>query len=141
VTGLARAAEIMVNVSLAAVVLLVEDEEFIQTLISEALKDAGYNVVSARDGSDAIVWLDGAHGELSGLVTDIKLFGAVTGWDVATRARELYPDLPIVYMSGDSTVEWASKGVPRSVMLSKPFVPSQVIVALASMANSGDLQN
>jgi CheY-like chemotaxis protein len=130
----------MANAELVTVVLLVEDEEIIQELISAALEDAGYNVVIAKDGPGALSWLDGPHDDLSGLVTDIKLPGELTGWDVATRARERYPDLPVVYMSGDSAVEWASKGVPKSVMLSKPFVPSQVIVALASMANSSDLQ-
>ncbi len=130
----------MANAELVTVVLLVEDEEIVQELISTALEDAGYNVVTAKDGTDALSWLGGPHDDLSGLVTDIKLPGELTGWDVATRARERYPDLPVVYMSGDSAVEWAAKGVPKSVMLSKPFVPSQVIVALASMANSSDLQ-
>jgi hypothetical protein len=49
-----------------------------------------------------------------------------TGWDVAKRAREIVPTIPVVYMTGDGVVEWTSKGVPYSLLLTKPFVPAQI---------------
>lgn len=68
----------------------------------------------------------------------MHLKGAVSGWEVAVRARELKPDLPVVYVTGDSGHEWASRGVPGSVVVSKPFAPAQIVVALASLANQSD---
>ena len=40
-------------------------------------------------------------------------------------------------MSGDSADQWPSKGVPKSVMISKPFVLAQVVTALATLLNEG----
>ncbi|CDX17352.1 Response regulator receiver (fragment) [Mesorhizobium plurifarium] len=40
-------------------------------------------------------------------------------------------------MSGDGAVDWASMGVPNSIMIAKPFVMQQIIVALATLLNSG----
>jgi CheY-like chemotaxis protein len=71
-------------------------------------------------------------------VTDISLGAKGTGWEVARRARELNPNLAVVYMSGDSAAEWHAQGVPQSVMVPKPFAPTQVVVAVASLANTTD---
>jgi CheY-like chemotaxis protein len=65
------------------------------------------------------------------LVTDIELGGRLTGWDVAQRARELKPDLPVIYMTGNSGDEWASRGVPNSVLITKPFAPAQIVTAVS----------
>ena len=54
-------------------------------------------------------------------------------------ARELAPAMPIVYMSGDSTHEWASQGVPGSVMLAKPFAPAQLVTAVATLVTEADM--
>jgi CheY-like chemotaxis protein len=72
------------------------------------------------------------------LVTDVNLgVGKLTGWDVARRAREVTQDLAIVYMTGDSAGEWASRGVPNSILLTKPFAPAQLITAVSQLMNAG----
>jgi hypothetical protein len=48
--------------------------------------------------------------------------GQIDGWEIDRHAREIDPEFPVVYMSGDSAEAWASKGVPNSIMLAKPFV-------------------
>jgi CheY-like chemotaxis protein len=73
------------------------------------------------------------------LVTDIRLLPGklkMTGWDVAHRARELNPELAIIYMTGDSGVDWSSKGVPKSVLVTKPFAPAQIISAVSQLLNA-----
>jgi CheY-like chemotaxis protein len=57
------------------------------------------------------------------------------GWDVARRAREMEPEFPVVYMTGDSADDWASKGVPKSILLNKPFAPAQLITAISQLLN------
>ena len=51
-------------------------------------------------------------------------------------AREASPNLPIVYISGDSAVEHSAQGVPDSMMIQKPFVGAQVVTALATLLNA-----
>jgi hypothetical protein len=40
-------------------------------------------------------------------------------------------------MSGKSAADWASKGVPNSIMLEKPFAPAQLVTAVANLLNTG----
>ena len=71
-------------------------------------------------------------------MTNINLgHDKVDGWEIARHARELNPGFPVVYMSGDSAEDWSSKGVPNSIMLSKPFAPAQLVTAVAQLLNSG----
>jgi DNA-binding response OmpR family regulator len=67
----------------------------------------------------------------------INLLGRFDGWEVARRAREIDPAFPVVYMSGQHAEEWASKGVPNSIMLAKPFAPAQLITAVSQLLNTG----
>jgi hypothetical protein len=46
--------------------------------------------------------------------------------------------MPIVYITGDSTHEWASKGVPDSVVLLKPFAPLQLSTAVSTLITAAD---
>jgi DNA-binding response OmpR family regulator len=71
----------------------------------------------------------------------VNLGDDVTGWEVAKRARELHPDLPIVYTSGGGVDEWSVKGVPNSVMIGKPFAAAQVVTALAQLLNQSDTKS
>jgi hypothetical protein len=46
--------------------------------------------------------------------------------------------MPVVYLSGDSSHEWSSKGVPDSVMIAKPFVPVQLVTAISILITAAD---
>jgi CheY-like chemotaxis protein len=117
----------------APVLLYVEDEVLIQATLVEALEDAGFTVLIANSGEDAIAVLASSHQSLHGLVTDVNLGKGADGWEVARTGRELVGGLPVVYVSGASEQDWTSRGVPASVMISKPFVPAQVVVAISSL--------
>ena len=70
------------------------------------------------------------------LVTDINLRGTMDGWEVARQAREINPAFPIVYMTGAAADQWASHGVPNSILLTKPFAPAQLVTAISQLLNS-----
>jgi CheY-like chemotaxis protein len=120
----------------AVLILVVEDEPSVRELLGFELIDNGYSVVEADGAEEAIRLLD-KHANARGLVTDVKLGGRthLTGWDVARHAGEVNPDIAVIYVSGDSGADWAAQGVPKSVMITKPFVMSQVTTALANMLN------
>jgi DNA-binding NtrC family response regulator len=118
---------------MATVVLLVEDEFLVQELLDAAFAAAGFELVAAANGTQAFAALDADAGRFVAVVTDIKLGSGPDGWAVGRRARELVPDMPVVYLSGDSAYQWASKGVPNSVMIAKPFPSDRLITALSTL--------
>ena len=108
-------------------VLVVDDEVLIQMLLQTDLADAGFTVLVEGNVEDALARLASGGSECHALVTDINLGDGQSGWDIARRARELNPALPVVYMTGDSSHEWPVHGVPGSVLVSKPFATVQIV--------------
>src|SRR5580698_6841146 len=103
----------------ALLLLLVEDDEAVLSIVEDALREGGFEPKVASNGSEAIEILASQTSVLRGLITDIDLGAGPDGWTVARRGRELIPTLPVVYMSGASADEWPSKGVPHSTLLAK----------------------
>jgi DNA-binding response OmpR family regulator len=116
-----------------SLILITEDEILIQDIVVEGLKEAGFEVATADHGAEAIKHLESAPEKIRALVTDIQLGKGPDGWDVARRARELVPDMPVVYVTADSAGDWASKGVPGSVVIQKPFANAQLITAVSNL--------
>jgi DNA-binding response OmpR family regulator len=70
-------------------ILVVEDDHLIQSVVEEALKEGGFEIVVASTAEDAAELLDSAQGKYRALVTDINLGrNGRDGWEVARRARE-----------------------------------------------------
>jgi CheY-like chemotaxis protein len=116
-------------------VLLIEDEALLQMPLAEALQEGGFDIVVACNGEEAIEMLEAAEANYGALVTDVNLGGTLTGWDVAKRAREIFPLLPVVYMTGAAASDWGANGVPNSVLVQKPFAPVQIVTAVAQLLN------
>ena len=121
------------------IILVVEDDPLIQTIVEDALTDGGFEIAIASSGETAVESLNASDTKYRALVTDINLGrGKMDGWEVARRAREINPEFPIIYMTGDSAAEWASKSVPNSILLTKPFAPAQLVTAVSQLLNSGN---
>ena len=114
-------------------ILLVEDDYIIRISLNNALVEAGFEVSDAARGVMAIAELGADPSRFGVLITDINLGRGVDGWEVAYRAREFAPDIPVVYMSVQSSGGWASKGVTNSVMLNKPFASAQLVTAILTL--------
>ncbi|MGX7953121.1 response regulator [Tsuneonella sp. HG249] len=112
-------------------ILVVDDEMLVRLALVEALDEGGYSVVEAADGDSAIEEIEKAE-TLRGLVTDVRMPGA-SGWDIAHKAREKFPSLAVVYVTGDSADQWAANGVPLSVVLQKPFAHAELVAALSNL--------
>jgi two-component system cell cycle response regulator CpdR len=116
--------------------LLVEDEMLIAHTLEVALLEAGFELRTVHDGVSALRALEENPEQFSALLTDIRLpKDGPDGFDLAHRARELSVTIAVVYMSGDSAIDWASKGVPKSIMLQKPFAIAQLVTAVANLLN------
>jgi CheY-like chemotaxis protein len=120
------------------IILLVEDEPLVLLVAQDALEAGGFTVIPVQLGPEAISVLDSRGAELSGLVTDIRLPGGPDGWQIARHARELRTDLPVVYTTADSAVEWPAQGVPNSVVVQKPYAGAQLLTAISTLMTEAD---
>ena len=119
------------------VVLVIEDDPPIQIIIEDALTDGGFKPAIAASGEEAVTLLKGGQTKYRALVTDISLRGRMDGWQVAKQARQTDPDFPIIYITAANADQWASQGVPNSVLLTKPFAPAQLVTAVSQLLNTG----
>ena len=122
----------------AILLLLAEDEPLILLATQDALQSGGYSVVAAENGTEALAALESRIEELSGLITDIRLGPGPDGWELARRARELKPDLPVLYATADSAHDWPVQGVPKSLVIQKPYAPAQALTAISTLLTEAD---
>ena len=119
------------------IVLVVEDEEPMQDIVRDALEEAGFDHTTVASGRDAVAMTESGVVKYSALVTDINLKGPMKGWEIARLVRQIDPAFPIIYMTGAAAEEWASEGVPNSILLQKPFAPAQLVTAVSQLLNKG----
>ncbi len=100
-------------------VLVVEDEWLIRAALASALEDAGWQVLETSRGEEAIKLLSEPGRHIRMLITDIRLAGQLTGWDVAEAFRKAYPASAIFYTSANT--EDRSRQVPGTVFIPKPY--------------------
>ena len=111
-------------------VLIVEDEWLVRMELVAAFEDENYTVVEAASAEDAIA--DLRLGRVGGsridlLVTDIRLSGPLSGWDLATEARALDQDIAVIYVSANPPAP--GRDVNGSVFIDKPALIHHVIDA------------
>jgi CheY-like chemotaxis protein len=114
-------------------ILVVEDEELLRAMAVDALSDAGFEVIEAATGEDALARCKEHDADV--LFTDIRLPGKIDGWDIAERCRVANPDLPVVYATGYNIVP--ERRVPGSRFFNKPYHPDEVIGAIRELLRDG----
>ena len=105
--------------SAGRVVLLVEDESDVRDIVAEILRRAGHTVHATSGLAATLTLLATAPGPIDLLLTDLVLPGG-NGLEVARRVRALYPDVPVLFMSGYSESVF-SGGAAVEHLLQKPF--------------------
>lgn len=104
-------------------ILLVDDDEHIQSLVASFLKMLGYEVALAGDAETALQMLSDSSQQIELLLTDLTMPGT-SGNVLAARVRERLPSLPILLMSGRTeTSEFEESGFQ---MMRKPFTLSEM---------------
>ena len=113
-------------------VLVVDDEAAIRSLVQRSLVDLGYTVLAAEHGGQALE-LAGRNGEEIALVLLDLAMPVLDGSDTAVALQARLPDLPIVVMSGMSDQDALRRleDVRISGFVPKPFAPEQLAQAVA----------
>jgi signal transduction histidine kinase len=103
-------------------VLVIDDEPMVRMLIVDSLEDLGYSCIEAGDGPSGLKFLE-ASMRIDLLVTDVGLPGGLNGRQVADAARQLRPDLRILFVTGYAENAVLNHGhIERGMeVLTKPF--------------------
>jgi CheY-like chemotaxis protein len=103
-------------------------------MLQRLLRDAGFEVRTAKHGDEALGLALRASGEFDLVVTDVRM-PVMDGWELGRRLRERWPRLPVLYISGYD-VE-LTRGGPRSgqpeAFLRKPFDADELVRHVASL--------
>ena len=85
----------------------------LQGILEDAPAEAGFETDILSSAEEALTLFMGGTKKYKALVTDVRLMGRLSGWDVARRMREADPTFPVIYMTGAAADQWASQGGPR----------------------------
>jgi DNA-binding NtrC family response regulator len=116
-------------------VLVVDDEELILEQLVMAFEDAGFDVATATTASAARTVLNDSA-PISLVVTDIRMPGSVDGLMFGHMVAEIYPDIPIIIISGVSAPD--DRDVPAgATFVAKPFKPALLVDEAKLLLNRG----
>jgi DNA-binding response OmpR family regulator len=110
-------------------ILVVDDQSDVRAMIAIVLRVHHFEIVEAASGAAALKAFDDSKFDLA--IVDIFLQGT-NGFDVISMMRERVPDLPIVAISGMTTLDFlaVSPELSNVVCLQKPFRPNELVRAV-----------
>lgn len=115
-------------------VLIVEDEESVQALLTRVLRMNGYTVITTQNAGEALLITEEQTQKIDLLVTDVVM-PHITGVKLGTRLRSLIPELRVLLISGhpeDPSVEAELQSSPWG-FLQKPFAPETLLQKVRSV--------
>ena len=111
-------------------VLVVEDEWLVRMELTHAFEDEGCIVLESASADDALAKLR-AHPEVTLLITDIRLTGALSGWDLAAQSRVIDPAIAVIYISANPLIP--ERAVPGGLFIDKPAIMAKVVAAAKTL--------
>lgn len=107
-------------------ILLTDDQEALRRVAVRVLSGAGYEVLDASNGTEALRIADAYEGEIDMLLTDLVM-PEMNGYELAEAVRERRPQIKILYMSGHPPKTRERYGqVAAEWHLEKPFTPDSL---------------
>lgn len=108
-------------------ILVVEDELLIRLALSDGLRDAGYQVIEACNGDEAIEALGSIRCDL--VISDVRMPGSLDGIALLAIVRRKFPELPVIIVSGHLRPSAASAD-GATQFLAKPYALDAIIQAV-----------
>jgi PAS domain S-box-containing protein len=120
-------------------ILVVEDDDAVRGLVAASLKRAGYTVLAAASGRDALPIIERQPGPIHLLLTDIVL-PAMSGQELAEHAQASRPDVRVLFMSGYTANAVVHHGVLEEGVnyLAKPFSPGELLSRVRALLDAQD---
>jgi CheY-like chemotaxis protein len=108
--------------------LLVEDEDMVRSLAADVLKAAGYTVLEAAEGHEALEASGRYDGAIRLMITDVVM-PKMSGRELATKLAPQRPEMKVIYMSGytENAIVHHGNLEPDTLFLQKPFTPDALL--------------
>jgi two-component system cell cycle sensor histidine kinase/response regulator CckA len=121
----------------ASTVLVVEDERPVRQIVTNALKRAGYRVLAASEPTAGLMLLREHGHAIDLLLTDVMMPG-INGRELARDARQMLPELRVLFMSGYADLAFGSEGPAAAggAFLQKPFTLDALLTAVRTQLAS-----
>ncbi len=118
-------------------ILLVEDEDSLRALAIETLENAGYNVLTAEDGGQAVTAALNYNEPIDLLLADVVM-PKLSGKKLTKAIKKIHPEILVLYMSGYTDDAIVHHGVldPNTEFLPKPFKPTALLMKIRSMLDN-----
>lgn len=100
-------------------VLVVEDESLVRLVVCEVLENAGFKVLKACSGDEALRLLKRYHIDI--VFTDVRMPGATDGFALADWVHKNYPSVPVFLASGDVGPQHEARIHMEPNFLAKPY--------------------
>lgn len=109
-------------------ILLVEDDDDLRELVSSMLAPAGYTVLAAASGTEALSIAEENLGSIALLLSDVVLRGSINGPELARQLRVQRPDLKVLFVSGysETLMAGAEESGLNQDLLEKPFTADEL---------------
>ena len=117
-------------------ILVVEDDHAIRNGLADALAVSGYDVLSARDGYEAMEMIHAEEYDLA--LLDVVLPGA-NGFELLKRIREDRSTVPVLMLTARSELNDRVRGLDAGAdyYLTKPFEPEELLACIRSLLRRG----
>jgi signal transduction histidine kinase/FixJ family two-component response regulator len=121
----------------SATILAVEDDPAVREACSAILRDLGYRVLEAADGPEALRVFGENDAKVDLLLTDVVLTGHMKGDAVASRLKEVRPDLRVLFMSGytENAIVHHGRLDDGVHLIGKPFHREQMARKVSEVLN------
>lgn len=118
-------------------VLVVEDSDVVRELTVRVLRERGYTVLSASDGSDALAAAAAHEGPIDLLLTDLVMPG-MSGATLGSRMASLMPGIKVLYVSGYLDRGGSAQELvnPSAAWLRKPFPPQELALKVREVLDA-----
>jgi PAS domain S-box-containing protein len=132
----AEAVAVPVVAGSVGTILVVEDEQLVRNLVSRTLKRAGYSVLVAEDGLDALTVARRHTGMIDLMVTDV-IMPRMGGRELSERLLRERPGLRVLFVSGyaNELLDIAGSLGPGTEYLQKPFTPSVLLARVRELVS------
>jgi len=118
-------------------ILLAEDEDGVRQAVTRILTRAGYHVLAAPNGQEALTIAERHEGIIHALITDVVMPG-MNGRQLGEALQRARPGTPVLHMSGFAAPIMTEQGLlaPGVTIVCKPFTKSELLNALSTVLNA-----
>ena len=118
-------------------ILVADDEDGLRAIVERILTNAGYHVLTAGSGRQALAMAAGHPGTIDALITDVVM-PVMNGRELAKAVQAARPGLPVLFMSGYAAPLMTEQGMldPGVTVLGKPFGKDDLLSALRTTLTS-----